>query len=150
MLLPYLLARLGLDPASLRARFPGIRTVRIFGSVRDPEQAGHDLTYQAQRGLVGQTVPRTITADVLTSERAFSAALAVLRRPPGSVMDLGLVESLDPLVASLRHGLTMPNGTLGGGGYRYGVYATKTGHIAVAALEPHFEARLCEQLGIAP
>jgi alpha-methylacyl-CoA racemase len=145
---PSALQRLALDPASLRSRFPHLRMVRIVGSLADPEQAGHDLTYQAQRGLIGDGMPRTITADVLASERAFAAALAVLRQPPGSVMDVGLVESLDPLLASLRHGLTTPNGTLGGGAYRYRVYAAKSGRVAVAALESHFEMRLCEHLGV--
>jgi alpha-methylacyl-CoA racemase len=140
--------RLGLDPTSLRDRHPHLRTVRILGSVHDPEQAGHDLTYQAVRGLVGDTMPRTITADIMASERAFAAMVGVLRQPPGSVMDVGLVESLDPLLASIRHGLTTPNGTLGGGAYRYRLYATKAGTIAVAALEAHFETRLCDHLGL--
>jgi hypothetical protein len=38
----------------------------------------------------------------------------LLRMPPGSTMDVGLVQSLDPLIASLRTAST-PNGTLGGG-----------------------------------
>jgi crotonobetainyl-CoA:carnitine CoA-transferase CaiB-like acyl-CoA transferase len=83
------------------------------------------------------------------SERAFAAALMLLRLPPGSTMDVGLVESLDALVASLRHGLTVPRGTLGGGAPRYRVYETKSGRIAVAALEPHFESRLFERLALA-
>jgi len=120
--------------------------LRIVGSVRDPELAGHDLTYQAEAGLVGDSPPRTLSADVMGSERAFSAALMLLRQRPGSTMDVGLVESLDPLIASLRHHLTVPTGTLGGGAPRYRVYSTKSGRIAVAALETHFEVRLYEQL----
>ena len=145
---PSALGRLGLDPASLRDRHPQLRTVRILGSVHDPEQAGHDLTYQAVRGLIGDAMPRTITADIMASERAFAAMVSILRQPTGSVVDVGLVESLDPLLASIRHGLTTPNGTLGGGAYRYRLYATKSGTIAVAALEAHFETQLCEQLGL--
>ena len=145
---PSALMRLGLDPASLRSWFPQLRMVRIVGRLSDPERAGHDLTYQAQRGLIGDTMPRTITADVMASEQAFAATLAVLRQPAGSVFDIGLVESLEPLLASLRHGLTTPNGTLGGGAFRYRVYAARTGRVAVAALEPHFEARLYQQLGV--
>ena len=143
---PSALARLGLDPDALRSRFPRLRSVRIVGSVKDPEHPGHDLTYQAQRGLLGSTVPRTLTADVMASERAFASALGVLREPPGSVVDVGLVESLEPLLGSLRHGLTSAGGALGGGAPRYGVYPTRAGHIAVAALEPHFEARLYQEL----
>ena len=145
---PSALARLGLDPNALRALFLRLRVLRIVGSVRDPEQPGHDLTYQAEAGLLGDGMPRTLAADVMTSERAFSGVLALLRLPEGSVMDVGLVESLDPLMASLRHGLTSPGGTLGGGAPRYGVYATKSGRIAVAALEPHFERELYRHLDL--
>ena len=143
---PSALARLSLDPGTLRARVPQLRMLRIVGSLEDPEQPGHDLTYQAQRGLVGSLTPRTLTADVMTSERAFASVLALLRQPPGSVMDIGLVDCLDPMIASLRHGLTSTHGVLGGAAPRYGVYATKAGRIAVAALETHFEQRLYDQL----
>jgi len=145
---PSTLARLGLDAEALRPRFARLRMLRIVGSVHDAEHAGHDLTYQAQAGLVGDDTPRTLAADVMGSERAFAAALMLLRLPPGSTMDVGLVESLDPLIASLRHGLTLPTGTLGGGAPRYRVYSAKTGRIAVAALESHFEARLYDRLGL--
>ena len=145
---PSALARLGLDPETLRSRAPRLRIVRIVGSIREPEQPGHDLTYQAQAGLLVDTMPRTLVADVMASERAFAAMLASLRQPPGTVIDVGLIESLEPMLAPLRHGLTAPRGVLGGGAPRYRVYAARVGHVAVAALEPHFEARLSEALGI--
>jgi alpha-methylacyl-CoA racemase len=145
---PSALTRLGLGSDALRARHPRLRVLRIVGSLRDPEHPGHDLTYQAQAGLLGDGMPRTLAADVMASERAFAGVLALLRQPPGSMMDVGLVESLDPLLAPLRHGLTTAGGVLGGGAPRYGVYVAKTGCVAVAALEPHFEARLYEQLGL--
>ena len=143
---PSALARLSLDPDTLRSRNPRLRMLRIVGSVRDPEQPGHDLTYQAQVGLLGDGMPRTLAADVMASERAFAGVLSLLRQPPGSLMDVGLVESLEPLLAPLRHGLTTSTGTLGGGAPRYGVYSTKAGRIAVAALEPHFEQALYRHL----
>ena len=145
---PSALARLSLDPDSLRARSPRLRMLRIVGTVTDPEQPGHDLTYQAQAGLLGDAMPRTLAADVMTSERAFAGVLSLLRQPPGSVIDVGLVESLEPMLAPLRHGLTTPTGTLGGGAPRYGVYATKAGRVAVAALEPHFEQALYRHLAL--
>lgn len=145
---PSALARLGLDPQPLAARAPRLRLLRIVGSVREPEHPGHDLTYQAQSGLLGDRMPRTLAADVMASERAFSGALALLGQPPGSVMDVGLVESLEPMLAPLRYGLTVPNGTLGGGAPRYGLYRAREGRVAVAALEPHFEARLYDALGL--
>jgi crotonobetainyl-CoA:carnitine CoA-transferase CaiB-like acyl-CoA transferase len=145
---PSALARLGLDPDTLRSRVPQLRILRIVGSVREPEQPGHDLTYQALSGLVGDVTPHTLSADVMASERAFAGALALLRRPAGSVMDVGLVESLEPLIASLRHGLTTPRGTLGGGAPRYRVYPARVGRVAVAALEAHFERRLYIELDL--
>jgi crotonobetainyl-CoA:carnitine CoA-transferase CaiB-like acyl-CoA transferase len=146
---PSTLRRLGLDPDALRTTAPAVRVLSIVGSVRAPERAGHDLTYQAQAGLLDGAMPRTLAADVMASERVFATALALLRQPPGATMDVGLVESLDPLIAPLRHGLTSPSGTLGGAAPRYRVYRSKVGHVAIAALEPHFERRLYDALGLA-
>ena len=145
---PSALARLSLDPDALRSRHPRLRLLRIVGSVREPEHPGHDLTYQAQSGLLGDAMPLTLAADVMASERAFAGALALLRQPPGSMMDIGLVECLDPLLAPLRHGLTAPGGALGGGAPRYRVYRTRSERIAVAALEPRFESGLYEHLAL--
>jgi alpha-methylacyl-CoA racemase len=145
---PSALARLALDPDTLRAQIPRLRTLRIVGSAREPEQPGHDLTYQAQAGLLGDAMPRTLLADVMASERVVSGTLALLRQPDGSTMDVGLVESLDPFLASLRHGLTVSRGTLGGGAPRYRLYPTRAGRVAVAALESHFEVRLYQHLDL--
>ena len=145
---PSALARLALDPETLRSQMPRLRILRIVGTIRDPEHPGHDLTYQAQAGLLGEATPRVLAADVMASERAVASALALLRQPPGSIADVGLVESLDPLLASLRHGLTAPGGTLGGGAPRYRVYPARTGRVAVAALETHFEKRLYAELDL--
>ena len=147
---PSLLGRHSLDRETLRTQLPGLRVLRILGSVGEPELPGHDLTYQAQAGLVGDQLPRTLAADVMGSERVFAGVLILLRQPPGSMLDVGLVESLDPLLAPLRHGLTAPIGALGGGAPLYGVYDTKLGRVAVAALEAHFESRLYRELGLAP
>jgi alpha-methylacyl-CoA racemase len=143
---PSALARLALDPDSLRRDAPNLRMLRIFGSLHEPEHAGHDLTYQAHAGLLGEGMPRTLAADVMASERVFAGVLALLRQPPGSSMDVGLVESLAPLLAPLRHELTAPHGVLGGAAPRYRVYSAKRGRVAVAALEPHFEERMYRQL----
>lgn len=147
---PSLLTRLGIDYETLNERLPVLRVLRIFGSVREPERAGHDLTYQAQAGLVGDAMPRTLVADVIGSERVFSSLLALLREAPGSMIAVGLVESLEPLIGPLRHGLTTPQGPLGGALPTYRLYAAKTGRVAVAALEAHFERRLYEELQLPP
>jgi crotonobetainyl-CoA:carnitine CoA-transferase CaiB-like acyl-CoA transferase len=147
---PSALTRLGLDPASLRVEAPGVRLLRIVGSIADPDTPGHDLTYQAQAGLLRGALPVTLCADVMASERAFAAALLLLREAPGTVVTVGIEDSLEPLRAPLRHGLTAPTGILGGGLPYYGVYPAKTGSVAVAALEPHFERRLRELLELSP
>ena len=147
---PSRLTRLGFDPDSVRTRFPRVRLLRILGSTREPELPGHDLTYQVQAGFVGGEMPRTLVADVVGSERAFGAALALLLQAPGSIADVGMLESLAPLVAPLRHHLTSPDGPLGGGAPQYRIYPAKTGRVAVAALEPHFESALYDQLQLSP
>ena len=132
---PSALARLCLDPESLRAAHPKLRVLRLFGSIADPEAPGHDLTCQAHAGLLREGLPTALVADVMASERAFGAAMTLLRSDEGTVRDVGLAESLTPLVASVRHGLTSPGGLLGGGAPRYGVYPAKTGYVALAALD---------------
>jgi alpha-methylacyl-CoA racemase len=87
-------------------------------------------------------MPRTLVADLLGAARAFATALLLLRQPGGTHATLGLFDSLAPLVAPLSHGLTQPGGRLGGGMPGYGIYETRAGRIAVAALEPHFRERL--------
>jgi crotonobetainyl-CoA:carnitine CoA-transferase CaiB-like acyl-CoA transferase len=44
--------------------------------------------------------------------------------------------------------LTEPKGSVGGAHAGYAVYACKNGRVAVAALEPHFAARLAEVAGL--
>jgi alpha-methylacyl-CoA racemase len=44
-------------------------------------------------------------------------------------------------------GVTLPAGTVGGAHAGYRVYACRDGRVAVAALEPHFAAALCEAAG---
>jgi crotonobetainyl-CoA:carnitine CoA-transferase CaiB-like acyl-CoA transferase len=146
---PSALARLRLDARSLAAHphTAHLRTLNIVGDTKDPEHAGHDLTYVASQGLLGGELPRTLVADVLSSERAFAATLLLFREPDGAHAQVGIVDSLEPIVAPLGHGLTRPGGMLGGGLAAYGLYDTRDGRIAVAALEPHFRERLYRALG---
>jgi crotonobetainyl-CoA:carnitine CoA-transferase CaiB-like acyl-CoA transferase len=141
---PSALARLGLTSKSLAH----IRWVNIVGECAQPEVAGHDVTYLARAGLVRDSLPVSLLADVMGSERAFSAALLLLRQAPGTHTQVGLYDSLDSLTAPLRHGLTAAGALLGGGLPAYGVYAAKEGHVAIAALEPHFRKRLYDELAL--
>lgn len=139
---PAALARLGLDPASLRLRQPSLRGVAIVGDTREPDLAGHDLTYQADAGLVDDRLPATLVADLAGAERAVSAVLLVLREPPGTHRQVGLRDSLDVFRTPRQHALTTPGGPFGGADPAYQVYRTRDGVVALAALEPHFRARL--------
>jgi alpha-methylacyl-CoA racemase len=148
---PSALARLGLDAATLLQ--PGsatahLRWLNIVGEIERPDVAGHDLTYLARARLLGTELPRTLVADVLGAERAFSTALLLLRQPRGSHAAIGLFDSLGPLVAPLAHKLTGPDSLLGGRLAAYGLYEAREGRIAVAALEPHFRTRLYEELDL--
>jgi alpha-methylacyl-CoA racemase len=143
---PSSLARLGLDSASLVA----VRWVNIVGDRGEPDVAGHDLTYQARAGLLGESMPPSLFADVMGSERAFSAVLMALRQPAGAHAEVGLYDSLTPLLAPLKHGVTAAGGILGGGLPAYRVYRTAHGFCAIAALEPQFRARLYHGLDLEP
>ena len=141
---PSALARLGLTTQTLSR----IRWVNIVGERAEPEIAGHDLTYLARAGLLRDSLPVSLLADVMGSERAFSGALLLLRQPQGTHLDVGLYDSLDSLAAPLKHGLTASGGLLGGKLPAYGIYAAKEGRVAIAALEPHFRRRLYSALAL--
>ena len=148
---PSALERLALDAGSLVREFPALRHVNIVGDTRDPEDPGHDLTYQARAGLLGHgaaAMPLTLLGDMLGAERAHAAVLSVMHQPKGSSLVVGLYDALRDVAAPLYHGLTATGGHLGGGNPAYGIYAARDGAIAVAALEPHFRARLYEGLGL--
>ncbi len=153
---PSALTRLGLDATTLRAAFPALSHVNIVGDTSNPEEPGHDLTYQARAGLLrvlsgvgGRDVlPLTLLADMSGAERTH-AAIKDAAHHPGSSLVVGLYDTLRDMAAPLRHGLTAAGGHLGGGNRAYGIYATRDGAIAVGALEPHFRARLFQGLGLA-
>lgn len=147
---PSALARLGLHHD---VDEHGLLHVEIVGHDGDrADEAGHDLTYQASAGtLQPPHLPTVLVADLLGGERAVSATLAGLRRRDlhgGPVRQRVVLEDVARSAADgVRHGLTAPGGALGGGLPSYDVYRTADGHVAVAALEPHFARRLAETLG---
>jgi alpha-methylacyl-CoA racemase len=146
---PAALARLALDAPALATRFPLLRHVNIVGDTAHPNEPGHDLTYQAQAGLLQGGLPKTLLADLMGAERTHGAVLDMMRQGPGGSRTVGLFDALSVLTAPLRHGLTAPGGVLGGGNPAYGVYAAKDRRVAVGALEPHFRERLYAALGLA-
>jgi crotonobetainyl-CoA:carnitine CoA-transferase CaiB-like acyl-CoA transferase len=150
---PSALARLGLEWNELHARHPKVVHVAIVGELPpDAERAGHDLTYVAQLGLVDPPVmPKTLLADLAGSERAVSATLALLlKRARGGGISrayVSLREAARVFALPSVHGMTTAGGVLGGGFSGYGMYRASDGWVAVAALEPHFTARLNERIG---
>ena len=139
---PSALTRLGLGPVRLAERFPALRTVSIVGDTAAPEHAGHDVTYQAEAGLLRDRLPVTLLADLVGAERVVTAVLLALRSAPGACLVVGLRDVVADLRAPLDCGLTREGGQFGGVDPAYGVYRTRDGYVAVAALEPHFRARL--------
>jgi crotonobetainyl-CoA:carnitine CoA-transferase CaiB-like acyl-CoA transferase len=145
---PSALVRLGLDRNALAGEYPSLRHINIVGDTANPEQPGHDLTYQARAGLLQTALPRTLTADMAGAERAHSAIKDVMREP-GAARIVGLYDALRDLAAPLHYGLTATGGALGGNNPAYAIYPARDGSIAVGALEPHFRARLYQGLGLA-
>jgi crotonobetainyl-CoA:carnitine CoA-transferase CaiB-like acyl-CoA transferase len=148
------LTRLGLSWDQLHKLYPNMCMISIIGfSPPDDEQPGHDLTYQSKAGLIiPPEMPKTLLADTFGSERVVQTALGLLLkrsltgRPSREV--IALSDALIGLAAPQRHGLTTPDGFLGGKQARYNLYSTQKGWIAVAALEEKFWTRLQHDLGI--
>ena len=153
---PSALAKLGLDAAALQARHQRLCVVRIVGAAgARAEEAGHDLTYQAEAGLVdGLNLPPSLLADMagalLASEAVLAALLQRAATGRGAVRDVALADAAAWLAQPRAWGLTAPGGLLGGAHVGYRVYRCADGRVAVAALEPHFARRLGEVAGLGP
>ncbi len=151
---PAALERLELDWPTLSANYPRLCQVAIVGyGPPDENRAGHDLTYQASAGLLqAPEFPRIPLADYAGSERAVTATLALLwerdRTGHGGRAVVSMVDALRPYAHALCYGLLAPGTLLGGASPLYGLYRTRDGWIALAALEPHFRERLKKSLGI--
>jgi crotonobetainyl-CoA:carnitine CoA-transferase CaiB-like acyl-CoA transferase len=151
---PAALRRLGLDWPTIHDRYPRLCQVAIIG-FPSPHQdvPGHDLTYQAQAGLLDPPrLPRSCLADLAGAQQAVAAALAVLlareRGQPAQYAEVSLAKTAEDLAATWRYGLTRPDGLLGGACPGYNLYRTRQGWIAVAALEAHFWDHLLRELDL--
>lgn len=148
------LARLGLDPDSVTALHPRLNQIAIVGhGGADGDRAGHDLTYQAEAGLVHPPdMPSTLVADLAGAERAATEALASVRQRDrtgvGQFREVALADVARAFADPVRRGATTRGGVLGGGLPTYALYASADGYIALAALEPHFADRVREALGV--
>lgn len=163
---PGTLARLGMAPADLRARFPRLVICSLSGFGQDgplASHAGHDLTYQALAGALAPlpAPPAQPVADLVGAWSAACATLAALwareRHGPGgqgawidaSLLDAGVAANVLGWAAQAAR--PRPVGeplALSGGAPCYGVYRTRDGqHLALALLESRFWAAFCELVG---
>ena len=159
---PSALEKLQLQWPLLHARYPALSQVAIVGaSGAQAEVPGHDLTYLAEQGLVpGLELPATLFADmsgsVMASEAVLQVVLTRSARASGSdqsqgvYLEVALADAAAYLALPRQWGLTRPAGAVGGAHAGYNVYPCSDGRVALAALEPHFAAVLCEAAGLAP
>jgi alpha-methylacyl-CoA racemase len=151
---PSSLERLGLAWREVHSRHPRLCSVAIVGHAAPLQDvAGHDLTYQANVGLVTPpAMPRTLIADLAGAQRAVIVALELLfareRTGEGGYVEVSLTDSARLFAEPVRHGLTGSTGPLGGADAVYNLYSTRDGWVAVAALEPQFHAALARELGV--
>jgi len=147
---PQALRKLGLDWQTLHAQYPRLCMLRIFGStdVHAADHAGHDLTYQAQAGLVQDGhMPSSLLADmtgaISASESILQCLLLRMQTGHGHCLDVGLAESAQWLALPRQWRMTTTEGDVGGAHAGYRMYPCLDGWVALAALEPHFALRIC-------
>jgi crotonobetainyl-CoA:carnitine CoA-transferase CaiB-like acyl-CoA transferase len=151
---PGSLQRLGLAWIDLHSRHARLCHVAIVGyAPPHDDRSGHDLTYQAEAGLLTPPgMPVTLVADLSGAQRTVVEALDLLfvRERGGGAgrAEVALADCATLFAEPFRHGLTAPTGLLGGGCAAYGIYPARDGWIAVAALEPQFRAGLARALDV--
>ena len=152
---PSALVKLNLDWKKLHPRYPQLSLVTIVGAPGPrAEEPGHDLTYLAEQGLVnGLELPASLFADMagslLATEAVLQAVLYQKSHGKGLRQEIALSDAAGYLALPRQWGLTLPKGAVGGAHAGYRVYPCKDGRVAVAALEPHFAAALCQAAGLA-
>ena len=152
---PASLDRLGLAWGALHTRHPRLCHVAIVGYPAPRQnEAGHDLTYQSDAGLVAPpALPSTLIADLSGAQQAVITALRLLlareRTGHSDYAEVALSDAAAVFAPPVRHGLTTATGWLGGGTAAYNVYRALDGWVAVAALEPQFREALTRELGSA-
>ena len=168
---PGVMARLGLDYATLAARNPRLVYCSITGyGQRGPyaQRAGHDINYLGYAGVLDQTgvaggppaLCNLQIADLLGGTLTplvgmLSAVIDARARGRGRHVDVAMTDAvlahaIFPMVQVLAEGEPRPRGEdmLTGGVPCYGVYETRDGrYMAVGALEEKFWQRVCDTLG---
>ncbi len=151
---PSALTKLGLGWKALHARHPALSLIEVVGAPGPlAEIPGHDLTYQAEVGLVpGMDLPASLFADMggalMASEAALQAVLLQKSTGRGTRHEVALSTAAAWLALPRSWGMTTPKGAVGGAHAGYRLYPCKNGRVALAALEAHFAQRLCEAAGV--
>lgn len=153
---PGVMARLGLAPEVLCARFPRLVVASLTGWGQTGPMAalpGHDLGFCALAGLFADhpvAVPRMQWGDLaaggLAAALRVAAALAgVARGGPGGWLDVAMLDGLVGLQQAqfaLHAAGAPPDALLTGGLPQYGLYRCRDGWVSVGALEPAFLSAL--------
>jgi len=151
---PSALTKLGLSWKTLHRQYPTLSLIEVVGAPGPlAEIPGHDLTYQAEVGLVnGMDLPPSLFADMggalMASEAALKALIGFKTTGKGSRHEVALSDAAAWLALPRQLRMTTPEGAVGGAHAGYRIYACKNGRVALAALEPHFAVSLCEAAGI--
>ncbi|HWD54192.1 MAG TPA: CoA transferase [Acidimicrobiales bacterium] len=161
---PGVMARLGLDTATVRGANPAMVYCSISGYGQDDPRAalpGHDVNYQAWAGALSPeggtaAMPRLPIADLAAGmSAAFGICAAVLGRHAtgqGAHLDVSMTD-----VLATWTGRTGGGNDAGGGGSPapqpvpgYGLFATADdGQVALGVLsEQHFWSSLCAELAL--
>ena len=152
---PSALRKLGMGWTSLHRQYPGLSLVQVVGAPGAlAEIPGHDLTYQAEVGLVpGMELPASLFADMggalMASEAALAAVLHQKSTGQGTLHEVALSDAAAWLALPRQWRMTTPEGAVGGAHAGYRIYRCKNGRVALAALEGHFAQALCAVAGIA-
>lgn len=151
---PSALVKLGLGWTTLHKQYPALSLIEVVGAPGPlAEIPGHDLTYQAEAGLVnGMELPPSLFADMggalMASEATLKAVLSLKSTGKGTRHEVALSDAAAWLALPRQLRMTTPEGAVGGAHAGYRVYACKNGRVALAALEPHFAVSLCAVAGV--
>lgn len=166
---PGVMARLGLAPAALLARFPRLVVCSISGYGQHgplAQRAGHDVNYLARSGALSLMKTPTVlpvqVADLAggawpAAAQICAALFARERTGNGAIIDVSMTDGLIALL-SMTIARTLGdddgddhNDNAVDGGREllvgrvpcYAVYPTRDGFLAVGALEPKFWSAVC-------
>lgn len=161
---PGVLDKLGLAPATLRARNSRLVVCSISGYGQQGPlrgRAGHDVNYLARSGALSlMAVPTLLPVQVADlAGGAWPAAMQICaalvgraRTGAGCVIDVDMTAGVTGLLA-MQLSRTLVGERIDGGRDlligrvpNYGVYASADGWLAVGALEPKFWSAFCDAL----